>query len=77
MENLTDFYVSLEDFHYKVDSFKKALSLAYKIYQVLDLQYPRGAKQVWEFIQSYFFETSLKGKKTSQLISLLAHINKK
>lgn len=76
LEKLTHFYVSLDDFLYKVNSFKKALSIAYKIYQVLDIQYPKGGKQVWEFIQAYFFETPLKGKKTSQLVSLLAHINK-
>lgn len=76
MENLRHFYVSLDEFLYKVDSFKNALSLAYKIFQVLDIKYPKGAKQVWEFVEAYFFETSLKGKKSSQLISLLAYINK-
>lgn len=77
IEKLSHFYVSVDDFIYKADSFKKALSIAYKVFQVLDIQYPKGAKQVLEFVQSFFFETPLRGKKSSQLISLLAHVNKK
>lgn len=74
VENLNHFYVSVDDFFYKADSFKKALSVTYKVFHVLNIQYPNGAKQIWEFIQAFFFETALKGKKTSQLMALLSAI---
>lgn len=49
-------YVNVNTVFYKVDSISKAVDLTFKVYHVLEAQYPPEAKLVWLFIQQGIFE---------------------
>lgn len=77
VENLTGFYVHVDGIFYTCDNFRKALTVTFKCFQVLDIEYPKPIKGVWQFIQQHFYEIPIKGKKVTSLITLLDAVIKK
>lgn len=72
VDNLTHFYVYLNDILYETESFLKSLSVTFQFYQVLNLHYDRQCRQVWNFLEYYFYELPMSSMKTPALSSLLA-----
>lgn len=77
LENLIGFYVHVDGIFYTCDNFRKALTVTFKCFQVLDIEYPKPVKGVWQFIQQHFYEIPVQGKKTSSLITILEALLKK
>lgn len=57
-----------------MDSFLKALSVIFQIYQVFNIAYPLEAIQVWLFVEEYFYEIPCSAKKSNCLECLLQQI---
>lgn len=56
LASLVNFYVLFDGILYKVSTFLKALDTIFKLYHVLNFEYPAEAKNLYNFIQSYFFD---------------------
>lgn len=68
------YYTIYDNIIYKFNSIVHALSTCFKTIFVLNLEYQLECKQIWEFIQIYFFEIELKTI-SSSLSSLLSNLN--
>ncbi|XP_036336282.1 uncharacterized protein LOC118746541 [Rhagoletis pomonella] len=55
LTQLDSFYVIFDSIIYKVPTFLKSLDTLFKIFHVLNLEYPIQAKSIYNFIESYFF----------------------
>ncbi|XP_036345165.1 uncharacterized protein LOC118754404 [Rhagoletis pomonella] len=55
LTQLDSFYVIFDSIIYKVPTFLKSLGTLFKIFHVLNLEYPIQAKSIYNFIESYFF----------------------
>lgn len=72
---LTDVYVFYANIFYKLPNIVQAVDVAFKIFQVLDLQYPLDCQTVWRFLQSYIYEFPLNNKeKDNILVTILNDI---
>lgn len=49
-------YVNINDTFYKVENVLKAVDITFKIYHVLNVQYPPEAAIVWTFIERGIYE---------------------
>ena len=65
------FYVYYDKIKYKLPSFLTSLDTCFKIFQVLNLKYPRDCSEVWTFIQRYFYGINLKEDQISPNILCL------
>lgn len=65
------FYVYYDEIKYKLPSFLTSLNTCFKIFQVLNLKYPRDCTEVWTFIQRYFYCIKLKEDQISPNILCL------
>lgn len=55
---LREFYVYFSGIFYKLGNIVKSIDICFKIFQILDLEYPAPCKQVWVFIDQYFYTIS-------------------
>jgi hypothetical protein len=53
---LTEFIVFYDNIKYKFSNFIAAFDCCFKIFHVLDLQYPKDSYSFWIFIQKFFFD---------------------
>jgi len=53
---VTYFYVIINKYFYKVESALKAIDICFKSFFTFHLNYTPQCKQIWYFIQTYFFE---------------------
>lgn len=74
-DTITSTYVFVNDVLYPVTNFLKGLSLLFKIFQVLNFEYPEESKQIWYFIEEFFFGFKAANNKTSDCISFLAELD--
>lgn len=69
---LKEYFVYFADIFYKFENIVKSIDICFKIFQVLDLQYPCDSKLVWTLIQQYFYDIKLKSDvKCGTLFALL------
>ncbi|KAI0221940.1 hypothetical protein LSAT2_026801, partial [Lamellibrachia satsuma] len=70
-----EFFLLYEEVIYEVDSLVKAVDICFKIFFVLNAQYPAEAADVWTFIQKGLFNiTTPYDVVTPRVIELLGHI---
>ena len=69
LNDLEHFYVYLDELKYKMGSFKKCLDMVIKISYVFQLEYSHISKQVWSFLESYFY--GLESERFSEVINLI------
>lgn len=50
------YYTIINDIQYQLETAVKAIDLCFKLYHVLNLEYPPEAEQIWYFFEQYFFE---------------------
>lgn len=77
VDNPTHYYTIINDIQYQLETAIKAVDVCFKLYHVLNLEYPPEAEQVWYFLECYFFEISeifvQKGsKKGNKFLSVLS-----
>jgi len=53
---MTYFYVIITKYYYKVESALKVIDICFKLFLIFHLNYTQQCKQIWYFIQTYFFE---------------------
>lgn len=53
-------YIVIDDIKYMVPSLLRAVDVIFKVFHVLDCQYPASCQPVWTFIQKYIFEIDSK-----------------
>lgn len=71
--NITDFYVIINNHFFKLESALKAVDICFKSFFSLNLNYPKESAQVWYFIQKFFFEIETKFDKNYQNINNIIH----
>lgn len=74
VESTMNFYTVFEDIVYKFDDLIHAISTAFKIHYVFNLQYQSECCLVWKFIQIYLFEIEGPTNSTS-LSTLLTYLS--
>lgn len=73
---VTEFYVYCDGLKFKFSSFVKCLDMCFKIFHVLNFQYPIYCKGVWNFIQMFFYKIKTPYYENSPKISgLVSHLN--
>jgi len=56
VREIESYYVVVDDVLYKLDNILKAIDICFKIFMVLDAQYPIECEQVWLFFQLYIYK---------------------
>lgn len=64
--------VDFDNISYKFFSIAKAVDIAFKMYFVLQVDYPKPCQSIWIFLNRYFFNLD-DGKKPSSAIGTLMH----
>lgn len=75
--NINEFYVILDTFKLKFNSFLAALDTCFKCFQVFNLAYPKESELVWQWIQNYIYEIKTESDKKSSALAELYLILKK
>jgi len=70
---ISAFYVIVNNHIFKVESGLKAVDICFKSFFALNLNYPDESKQVWYFIQKYFYNIETKYDKCYQNVNNLIH----
>jgi len=55
-QDSTYYYTIINNTQYQLETAVKAVDLCFKLYHVLNLEYPPEAEQIWHFFEQYFFE---------------------
>ncbi|XP_036148758.1 uncharacterized protein LOC105835274 isoform X2 [Monomorium pharaonis] len=63
LRQIDSYYVVVDDVLYKLDNILKAIDICFKIFMVLDAQYPTECEQVWLFFQLYIYKQRTKNDK--------------
>lgn len=75
LTSVTAFFVYFEDIRYKLPTFLKCLDCVFKMFNVLNLEYPKESTLVYNFIQKHFFDISTNSDViTPNIINLLANL---
>jgi len=56
VREIESYYVVVDEVLYKLDNILKAIDICFKIFMVLDAQYPIECEQVWLFFQLYIYK---------------------
>lgn len=68
-------YVYYADIFYKTDNIVIGLDICFKLFHVLDLEYPDECKNVWMFLQDFIYDIPLKDSdKNTTLATILTDI---
>lgn len=74
---ITDYFVYFDNCRQRHDSYLSCVDACFKIFHVLNLQYPQASCGPWFFIQKYFFEIVTEFDNPSPNISsLIAFLNR-
>ncbi|XP_037727820.1 uncharacterized protein LOC119558375 [Drosophila subpulchrella] len=68
---LTEFSVYLSGVFYRMPNLLRSIEVCFKIFFVLNLEYPPECTLVWSLIQQHFYEIHLKSDKKSKALSEL------
>jgi len=72
-----EFYVYYFGTYYKFNNIVRAVDICFKIFQVLNLNYPHQSELVWTFIQKFIFQIDLNSDvQCSSLASLISDLKK-
>lgn len=76
VNNLTEFYVTVNELTYKVETLLRAVDLLIKICFTFNLKYSAKSKYVWVFLQEYIFEIPSLEKiaKVQNIINKIKHV---
>lgn len=55
MSEVTDLFIAVDTIVYKVPSALEAIDLCFKIYQVLDIEYPCASAHLWYLIERILY----------------------
>lgn len=69
----TRYNVCIKDVCYKVESLLQGIDVAYKIFKVLNIEFPLECRKVWKFIEHIFYveDENISGK----LLSIISDLN--
>ncbi|XP_017475753.1 PREDICTED: uncharacterized protein LOC108366005 [Rhagoletis zephyria] len=56
LSRLESYYIVFDNILYKVPTFVRALDILFKLFHVLNFEYPIEAKYLFDFIEKYFFK---------------------
>ncbi|CAG9822118.1 unnamed protein product [Phaedon cochleariae] len=68
---ITEFIVFYDNIKYKFSNFMAAFDCCFKIFHILDLQYPKDSYSFWIFVQKYFFQIDSVGDNVSPTVLCL------
>lgn len=72
MFDISECYVYYENVCYKFDNILSSVDTVIKMFNVLNLKFPRHCKLVWYFIQEYFYEIKTPNQdKSNNLVEIL------
>lgn len=66
-----EYLVYFDGVKYILNSFIEAVDICFKIFNVLNLEYPTASHLVWRFIQKYFYEIKTKYDKPNLHVDCL------
>lgn len=68
------YYVCIKDVCYKVESLVEGVDVAYKVFKILNVEFPLECRKVWKFIEHIFYgeDENISGK----LLSIVTDMNK-
>lgn len=71
----SEFFIIFDSIFYKIPSFITALDVIFKIFFVLNIEYPVESVNVWKFLEHFFFEINISDISSDirALISQLDH----
>lgn len=72
---LNTIFIYLNDVLYPVSSFVKGISVLFQAFNTLNLEYPVECRQVWIFVEEYFYNITASGLKSNDCISLLTELS--
>lgn len=70
-----EIYVDYDNISYKFFSMGKAIDIAFKIFYVMQIDFPKPCQMIWVFLNQYFFHLE-DGMKVSSSIGVLLHLLK-
>lgn len=56
LRDIENYYVVVDDILYKLNNILQAVDICFKIFMVLDAQYPTECEQIWLFLQQYIYK---------------------
>lgn len=71
------FITYYDDIKYQFQSLLAAIDTCFKIFFVLNVKYPEAAKNVWIFIQKFFYEIETHERISPDVLVLLSELNNK
>jgi len=71
--NIREFYIYFDNIIYKLHTLLKCIDVCFKIFIVFNMQYPVDCRNVWVFIQHFFFEIKTKFDIHNSKIKSLIH----
>lgn len=71
---ITTVYIYLNDVLYPITSVVKGISILFQFFNALNLEYPLECRQVWYFVEEYFYNISSTGPKSNDCISLITEM---
>lgn len=79
LHNIKEIMIRIDDNTYKVKSIIEAIDLLFKIFYVMNVEYPFACRSTWTFIQEFFYKipTASSGKKKAKkFVTVVNLINK-
>jgi hypothetical protein len=69
LREIDSYYVVVDDVFYKLDNILKSIDICFKIFMVLDAEYPTESEQVWLFFQQCIYkQTTINDKVIKSVI---------
>lgn len=68
LREIESYYVVVDDILYKLDNILRAIDICFKIFMVLDAQYPIECEQIWLFFQLYIYKQPTKHDKVIKFV---------
>lgn len=70
--NIKQFFVYFDGVLYSLNSYVECLDVTFKIFNVLNLSYPKASESVWYFIQKFFYNITTSFDKSSPSINIIS-----
>ncbi|XP_058974399.1 uncharacterized protein LOC101890023 isoform X2 [Musca domestica] len=76
MLNINQFFIYFDSVLYSLNSYIECVDVTFKIFNVLNLSYPKASEGVWYFIQKFFYNITTPFDKSSpSIISLINYLH--
>ena len=77
LTGITESFAIVDDYKYKVPSCLDALDLTFKLFYLLDCEYPKASLRLWQYIQHGLYDIAIPGealiKPIKELLGLTTH----